>query len=228
MAGEIHGSAGRTAASEEPGKVLPNIYDSIQRYYDAKISSHGATPRGVDWDSITTQEVRFAQLVRICDFTNPLTLNDAGCGYGALASYLARYFTGSDIDYLGFDVSPAMIQHARHVRRQLARAIYLIGMESPRIADYGVASGLFNVKLGYPVEQWEYFVEQTLYNLCKTSRKGFAVNFLAPVRMDVSDRIHYRTTPERWVAFCERELQSSVDVLADYGLREFTLLVERD
>jgi hypothetical protein len=34
----------------------------------------------------------------------------------------------------------------------------------------------------------------------------------------------YRTSPETWAAHCERELGCSVEVLQEYGMREFTLV----
>jgi hypothetical protein len=33
----------------------------------------------------------------------------------------------------------------------------------------------------------------------------------------------YRTTPQRWIDFCEGELGCSVETIDGYGMREFTL-----
>jgi hypothetical protein len=210
-----------------PDTEVSEVYATIRRYYDAKISAYGATPWGVDWSSFITQEVRFIQLLNLCDFSGSFALNDVGCGYGALLSYIAKYHPETDIDYLGFDVSPAMIRHAMEVRWDLSRASVVVANTSPRIADYSVASGIFNVKLDHPLERWESFIAKSLIDMQVASRRGFAVNFLAPHASDQPPREHYRTMPEPWIKFCEKELGSSVEVLADYGLREFTLLVRR-
>jgi SAM-dependent methyltransferase len=211
----------RTAIDQE----FAEIYASVESYYSEKITAFGPVPRGADWNSIITQEVRFLQLLRICNFSAPFALNDVGCGYGALFSHLTRYHSETDIDYLGFDVSPAMINHADSLQRDLSRAGFMVANASPRIADYSVASGIFNVRLDHPLDKWERYVGKTLIDMHAGSRLGFAVNFMTPGAFDESPQGLYCTTPNPWVRFCENQLGSSAQVIADYGLREFTLLV---
>jgi SAM-dependent methyltransferase len=187
------------------------------------VLTHGATAWGADWSSFITQEVRFAQLLNLCDFSAPFSLNDVGCGYGALIPYLAKYHPETEIDYLGFDVSPSMIQHAMEFRWDLRNATALVADTCPRVADYSVASGVFNVKLDHPLDLWKCCIERTLRDMHGASRRGFAVNFMAP-SSSATPELHYWTLPKPWIAFCKNELGSSVEVLADYGLREFTLL----
>ena len=131
------------------------------------------------------------------------------------------------IDYLGTDLSPAMIRHAkRRWRRPGVR--FVVAGASPRLADYSLASGVFNVRLDQPDDIWERFVACTLADLSRTSRRGFAVNFMAPEapgRRAAAEL--YRTPPAPWVRYCERELRCSVEVRRGYGLREFTLLARK-
>lgn len=211
----------RTAMDQEYAEV----YASIESYYSEKITAFGPTPRGADWDSNITQEVRFLQLLKICNFSAPFALNDVGCGYGALLSYLTRYHFETYIDYLGFDVSPAMICQADSLQRDLSRAGFMVAKVSPRIADYSVASGIFNVKLDQPLDKWERYIGKTLVDMHTSSRLGFAVNFMTPSAVNENPEGLYCTTPNPWIRFCENQLRSSAKVLADYGLREFTLLV---
>src|SRR2546429_323650 len=119
---------------------LAEVYASIQDYYSARILAYGPTPRGVDWSCAITQEARFVQLLRLCDFSGTFALNDVGCGYGALMTHLTKYHAETDVDYLGFDVSWEMIRHAREVRRDLSRVSFVVANASPRVADYSVAS----------------------------------------------------------------------------------------
>jgi trans-aconitate methyltransferase len=85
------------------------MYASIEAYYSARVAKYGATPLGVDWSCQATQSLRFVQLLKICDFAAPFTLNDIGCGYGALAAFLAMRYPEAKIDYLGLDLSRAMV-----------------------------------------------------------------------------------------------------------------------
>lgn len=209
-------------------RQLGEVYAVIEGYYSGKISRHGAMPRGVDWESEIAQEHRFAQLLALCNFSRAFSLNDIGCGYGALNGYLAKHHADTQIDYLGIDLSAAMIRHAKPLWRNRARTNFLVARASPRVADYSVASGIFNVKLDQPTERWERFVARTLADMHRASRIGFAVNFLAPqARGAESPSELYRTPPGPWLQHCRREFGWSADLLRGYGLREFTLVARR-
>jgi SAM-dependent methyltransferase len=205
---------------------IAQLYATIADYYTQKIRRYGATPLGVDWSCIPTQELRFVQLLKLCDFRSPFSLNDLGCGYGALLSYLSEHHVDTEIDYLGVDLSAAMVRRARRLWRNSSRAKFVIGETSPRFADYSVASGIFNVQLDQPIHRWERFVAKTLGDMRARSRRGFAVNFIGPLPAAFVPRAGlYRTPPQPWMQYCERELDSSVELVANYGLREFTLLI---
>jgi 2-polyprenyl-3-methyl-5-hydroxy-6-metoxy-1,4-benzoquinol methylase len=59
--------------------------------------------------------LRFKELLRMCDPALPLDINDYGCGYGALATFLAE--SGQPFDYCGYDAAPAMIRGGGRPRR---------------------------------------------------------------------------------------------------------------
>jgi SAM-dependent methyltransferase len=207
---------------------ITRLHTMIEEYYTRKVVKHGPTPKGVDWTCVAVQELRFVQLLKICDFTSPLSLNDLGCGYGALVAYLSKRHSRAEIDYLGIDLSPAMIAHASDLWSDRARTSFIVANASPRIADYSIASGVFNVRLNRSVALWERLIARTIADMHATSRKGFSMNFLAPETPDrYSAPILYRARPTRWMLYCERDLRCSVTLLEGYGLREFTLLANR-
>src|SRR5262249_25368522 len=101
-----------------------------------------------------------------------------------------------------------------------------VGSTSSRIADYSVASGIFNVKLMQPLDAWEFFIRSALAEMKSKSRYGFSVNFMLPEPSTrPAHKMLYRSSPERWSTFCQTCLDCSVETIAGYGLREFTLLV---
>jgi hypothetical protein len=207
---------------------LGPVYSTIESYYDAKVSKHGPTPLGVDWSCVATQQLRFVQLLKICDFGAPFLLNDVGCGYGAVLAYMAERHPQAKVDYLGLDVSAAMIAHAIGLYGHRPDRRFMVARDIPRVVDYSIASGIFNVKLDQPVDVWEYFIGATIRQMHATSRRSFSVNFLAPAAAGQSSTASlYRTPAEPWVRFCENKLGCSADIVAGYGLREFTLLVRR-
>ena len=209
-----------------PVTPLETLHGEIDRYYTRKVEKYGPSPLGVDWSCVPTQEMRFVQLLKVCQFDAPLTLNDIGCGYGALLAYLSRRHRGKTIDYLGLDLSNAMIVQARRLWGRRAHTQFVVSSASPRIADYSIASGIFNVKLQQPLALWTQFVTTTLADMHATSRRAFAVNFLAPLPDDAPLVPEvYRVAPEVWRAHCEQTFGAKVEVLSSYGMNEFTLLV---
>lgn len=206
---------------------LAALYAGIDRYYSHKVNLHGPTPAGVDWPCQPTQELRFEQLLRVCGAQMPFSLNDIGCGYGALLAFLAdRHKHAASIDYLGVDLSAAMIAQARLLWRERPLTEFLAGNASTRMADYSIASGIFNVKLNQPQALWKTFIARTLADMHRSSRLGFAVNFLAPLaKGEESPPELYRAAPEHWQRHCEQALGVKVEVVQGYGLpEEYTLL----
>ena len=212
--------------TDYPATELADAYRRVAQYYTQKIRRHGPSPLGVDWSCVPTQALRFRKLLTLCDLRHPISLNDVGCGYGALLDYLALYHPQSPVDYLGIDLSPAMIRSAR--KRWSGDLIqFHLGAESPRAADYSIASGIFNVMLDQSVPVWEKLIERTMTHLNATSRKGFSVNFVRQSSSRERARMGlYCTTPEQWGEFCKTHFSSKVRVIEGYGMSEFTLLVE--
>ncbi len=89
------------------------IHQQIEEYYTDKVRRFGCTPFGVDWTCSATQEMRFVQLLKLCDFSSRFAMNDLGCGYGALVGFLHKRYGGDAVDYLGIDLSKEMIRRAR-------------------------------------------------------------------------------------------------------------------
>jgi len=197
----------------------------VRDYYSGTIERHGPTPLGVDWPNAASQYLRFVQLLKVCDFARPFSLNDFGCGYGALLEYLAMRHAGADVAYRGVDVSAPMIATARARWAGSRHVKFAVGARCGQIADYSIASGLFNIRLGHPVADWETYVEAILRDMRASSRIGIAVNFMLPHDDKPTEDELYRTEPQRWARFCRRELGCRVQLLGDYGLREFTLLI---
>ena len=202
------------------------IHKRISEYYTSKVKEFGCTPFGVDWTCVATQEMRFVQLLKLCDFSSPCTINDLGCGYGALAGFLGRWHGACPVDYLGIDLSEEMVRRARQQWRGADRVRFTIGCRSPRVADYSLASGIFNVRLEEPEDRWNSFVRSTLGDLAATSSRGFAVNFIdrPPSGAWVPPGL-YTTSPEPWIEYCSEHVGADVELVKDYGMREFTLLI---
>ncbi len=206
---------------------MRGIRNRVRAYYSEAIDQHGPTPLGVDWPSVASQYLRFLQLLKICDFDRPFSLNDFGCGYGALLEYLALRHGGARIAYDGIDLSPSMIATASKRWSTRPQTAFRVASRCLKTADYSIASGVFNVRLSQPIDAWEIYIEHILRDLCDRSRVGFAVNFMLPHDDAPTENELYRTPRSRWIAFCRKRLSCTVTPLTGYGLREFTLLARR-
>ena len=216
-----------------PGQAGPlaAILDDVERYYSAKVRRHGATALGVDWNSPMSQRLRFVQLLKVVDWSaGPFSLHDLGCGYGALVEHLQERHADARIAYIGTDLSPAMIRHARRLWTARPHARFEPAVTQLPAADYTVASGIFNVCLGHGAAAWEALVAATLAQMYAASRRGFAVNFMTPkvwAERPATVGQLYATPPGRWIDHCATVLGCEVRCVQAYGLNEFTLLATR-
>ncbi|HEX5053993.1 MAG TPA: class I SAM-dependent methyltransferase [Planctomycetota bacterium] len=204
--------------------TLPPIEDEVARYYTDKVRTHGAAPRGVDWNSAESQQLRFRKLLQVVAGDGPFTLTDYGCGYGALLDTLAG--DRRLLDYQGFDISTAMVDAAR--QRHAARANCRFTTDAAELSatDHVVASGIFNVRLGIEAQRWRQYAVSTLQRLADLARVGFAFNMLTSYSDAERQRPDlYYADPMQWFDHCKRHLAPRVSLLHDYALWEFTILV---
>jgi SAM-dependent methyltransferase len=198
----------------------------VAAYYSEKISTHGDKPQGVDWNGIESQNLRFAQLCRLFDSTRPFSLNDLGCGYGAILDFLPD---SPEIQYRGFDISEAMVEAARRRHADKAHAEFMLSSVPDRNADYGIASGIFNVRLEHSDREWWDIFKRTLDILNATSVNGFAFNCLTSYSdaHKMRDYLYY-ANPCDIFDHCKRNYSRNVALLHDYELYEFTILVRKN
>jgi hypothetical protein len=172
------------------------ILDEVGAYYASKLAAHGSTPRGVDWNSPESQRLRFQQLLKICD------------------------------ERSGFDIAEPMVAAARARHSGRADCRFVANEDLLEVADYTVASGVFNVKLGFDDRAWERYVLETLERLRHLSRKGIAFNCLT--RHSDPERIRsdlYYADPTFLFDHCRTRFSRRVALLHDYPLFEFSVLV---
>lgn len=199
------------------------ILDRVGRYYSGKLAEHGATAQGVDWRDEASQELRFRQLLRVADAAQELDVLDYGCGYGALVDFLRA--DGRPFTYLGYDISEPMVEEARRHHDGVSFVSDEAALEPHA---YALASGVLNVRLEVPDDEWRAQVEVTVERLDALSTRGFAFNALTSysdadkMRADL-----WYADPRELFDLCKRRYSRHVALLHDYGLWEFTVLVRK-
>ena len=197
----------------------------IEEYYTKKINAYGNKPMGVDWKDKSSQQLRFLQLLKIIESKNKFTINDIGCGYGALYEFMQDYY--KSFKYYGFDISEAMIEKASSLYNP--KNVSFLRSSSPNlINDYSVASGIFNVRLNTNNNDWLEYIKKTLKIMDKKSIKGFSFNCLSSysdkskMRRDL-----YYADPLILFDYCKKNFSKNIALLHDYNLYEFTMLIKK-
>ena len=205
---------------------MQELIDEVASYYSNKLAQHGETPRGVDWNGKESQTLRFAQLAQLIETRQDYSVNDLGCGYGALLDYLRH--RGAPLDYCGIDVSPSMVEAAQDRFGSAHTARFIVSDKPDRVADYGLASGIFNVRQQRNDEEWRRYILAVLTTLDQTSRKGFAFNCLTSYSDANKKRSYLYYDDPLWLFdVCKERYSKDVALLHDYGLYEFTILVRK-
>lgn len=208
------------------GNEKTDLLNEVAQYYATKLAEHGETPQGVDWNGEESQRLRFEQLNLLIDNATPFSVNDLGCGYGAFYEFLGQRHT--TFDYCGIDVSEDMIRAAKQRYPNRRSTQFVVASEPSQLADYSIASGIFNVRLGRSNAEWLVYLKATLDVLDSASRAGFAFNCLTSY--SDADKIRddlYYADPCALFDLCKRRYSRHVALLHDYGLYEFTILVRK-
>jgi SAM-dependent methyltransferase len=205
---------------------LPPNDRSIRAYFEDRLSTHGTTPRGADWNSAEAQEIRFAQLIKLCPPQETFSILDFGCGYGALADFLerARY----TFEYVGFDLLEAMVAQGEKLHAGKPHIQFTHHGDKLPEVDFTVASGIFNIRLEADDSTWTAYILEILQQFNRLSRKGFAFNMLTSYSDPEFKRPDlYYGDPCFYFDACKRHFARNVTLLHDYQLYDFTILVRK-
>lgn len=203
------------------------IRRALERYFAEKLHEHGATARGVDWNSEAGQVLRFRQLSGLLEGPETFSLNDIGCGYGALLDYLIS--RGIRPEYCGVDISADMVAAARQLFPQSNQVRFLVDSVPDRPRDFCVASGIFNIRLNTPDDEWLKYILGVVDMMHEYGIQGFGFNVLT--KYSDADRMRgdlYYADPLQFFDHCKRRYSRNVALLHDYGLYEFTILVRKN
>jgi SAM-dependent methyltransferase len=207
---------------------VPESFDlnKVKSYFTNKLNEHGATHRGVDYNSTESQEMRFFQLLKVINASQKYSLLDFGSGYGGMYDYLLRL--GHDVHYVGYDIAEAMTIKGRELHPNNPDCWFTNKLEEVPILDYAVVSGTFNMKLDADFESWTQVILNALNQMNARASQGIAFNMLT--QYSDADRMRpdlYYGDPCFFFDYCKRNFSRNVALLHDYNLYDFTILVRK-
>jgi len=200
--------------------------NKVKNYFTEKLNEHGATHRGVDYNSTESQEARFFQLLKVMDTSSKYSLLDFGSGYGGMYDYLVRL--GHQLHYVGYDIAEPMIAKGRELHPNNPDCWFTSNIDEIPVLDYAVVSGTFNMKLDADFDAWTQVVVEALNQMNAHASKGMAFNMLT--KYSDADRMRpdlYYADPGFFFDYCKRNFSRNVALLHDYNLYDFTILVRK-
>ncbi|MDP6172688.1 MAG: class I SAM-dependent methyltransferase [Rhodospirillales bacterium] len=216
---------------ERPGSKalpLPPLLRSVSKSYGAALNLFGPISRGVGWRKPEEQVMRFhilAQVMAGRRHRGGVSINELGCGYGAMFDAFRTEPFMQDGSYWGYDINQRMLAQAE-ARISDPRARFIHGHEVTRMADYSLVSGTYNIKMEADDATWLTFIEQSLTMLWKNSRLGLAFNMMSRLGEKKEKNLYY-ADPVYFVEFCQQTLSHNVCLRHDYHMPEWTILVTR-
>src|SRR6266511_289835 len=118
---------------------MADPFATIAEFYDGLVAEHGASHRASDYGSARSQQRKFEALADVGDLSGRRLL-DVGCGLAGFADHLAARYPV--VEYVGIDLSPAVIASARRERPHLDLRVANV-LELDERFDIVTANGIF-------------------------------------------------------------------------------------
>jgi hypothetical protein len=200
-------------------------HSAIFGHYRDWLKTFGAVPQGVGWNSPAAQDIRLTQVARVWEHADNFTVNDIGCGYGALIGHLDR--SNKRYAYNGCDLEPMMLAEALKNYGDHPQCRFIGNLSEVPVSDFSVASGIFGMRATVSDEDWETYITAMLDFLHEHSEKGFAFNMITShVQYRVPEL--YYADPSAMFEYCRAKFSPRVTLLHDYPLYDFTIIVRYD
>ena len=198
---------------------------------EQSVAERGLSPEAVWLDRENSREKgvrRCEAIFRMISRQHPFTLLDVGCGPGFAVPFLEERYGSVEGSYLGIDVSEALVAEARRLwpaQRFEVRDI----LEAPlpkESFEFSALNGVLTSKYDLSHQEMENFSCALLQQAWKATNKALSFNVMSThVDWTRPDLFHW--SMDEAVAFCVSKLSRHVNVIADYGLYEYTVQVFR-
>lgn len=204
--------------------AAPETRELVDHYHQL-LGAHGTSIDSLGWRDEDVQRRNFAAISKVyAHETAPFTVHEVGSGLGHYADFLEDSYPLAR--YSGSDIVEEMVARSRQRRPDLNVEVRDVIASPPPPVDFVVESGIFNLRMSTPNEEWWGFVQRMLRSMFAFARKGIAANFLTS-HVDWTRELGYYQDPSQLFDFAVRELSRFVEVHHAYYPWEFTLLVYR-
>lgn len=165
----------------------------LNRTYRDRLAIKGSTAQGVFWRSQSSQYARFDALLSLVHElrdSQPTSIADIGCGYGAMLDFISASPTFKHVDYQGVDINRAMIAACQKKFPNQAN-IFSIGNKPPQMVDFCLFSGTFNLTHSDDPAIWLDYIFKCLDRSIARTRYGLVLNLLCASQTKIQKQIFY-------------------------------------
>jgi SAM-dependent methyltransferase len=207
-------------------------YSALSAPIEESIRLRGVIPQAVwlDRDADLLKGLRRCEAIfRMVDERTPFSLVDVGCGPGMAIPFLEERFGSSMQQYCGIDISDQLIGAAlQRWPKYTFQVQDLIKDPLPSGSfDYAVLNGVLTAKFSLAHDTMESFAMALLESVWRSTRFALAFNVMSThVDWERDDLFHWPI--EKATSFCAKRLSRNFNVIADYGLYEYTVIVFRN
>jgi len=195
----------------------------VDRHRDS-VTRFGHHPYALYWSSKEIQELRFKVLSEIGIESGQCIL-DVGCGFGDLHTWLQQQ--AIEVDYIGLDLSPDLLQQARilhpdgqFLEGELFDRGLLDDSGEETLFDWVVLSGAMNENL----HDDGAYARKMIARMFEVCRKGLAFNMLNANAIQAHDL--QSVDPVEMLEFCQ-SLSVNCQLRDDYLRNDFTIYMRK-
>lgn len=208
--------------------LTPGILAPVAKSYDLALKHYGPKHKAVAWRNEERQQRRFHIFFGLLAYDtarDDITINDLGCGYGAMFDTFKELPQFRDGTYFGYDISRSMIAAAKKEILD-PRAIFINSHLATEKADYSFVSGTYNMKMQAHDRDWRDYIEENLVHLWSKTRIGLGFNMLN-VQSPLREKTLFYADPDHFIAFCEKYLKGQIRMVDLLHPNEFVIFVRK-
>jgi hypothetical protein len=205
---------------------MNKIIEYQRQAYGETFQKFGATPDGVKWNNVETQNLRFERLIKqLKNDLHNTTIHDIGSG----TSDFHKFLLNNNIEhkYSGTEIVQEMIDYSlnKYPEIELFNRDFL-KVENEKY-DFVFLSGTLNLKLNATEAEWMDFSLKLISKMFEHAAKAVSFNCLTSYNtFSQNDLMYYN--PQDILDFCIKNLSRFVVVDNCYPLYEFTITVFKD
>jgi hypothetical protein len=195
----------------------------VENLYREAFLKHGDTPHSVFWPR-GRQNERWETLTRDLSKYTSGDLLDYGCGLAHMRPWLDTAFPR--LTYFGADLVQEFVEACREKYPNTTFYQASDPIQIPRMFDYTVASGTFNIRYAEERNHWS-IVRELIRHLWAKTNRSMALDFMHTM-VDYRQTNAYHQDIKMLVEFLREEISSSVKLDFTHLPYEVVALIHRD